>query len=474
VRQNKAMDRVHPHDLKGRKVLLMGLGSFGGGAGCARALIQYGADLTITDLRPESSLQSSLDSLQGLNWTGHFEGHSKALFDWADYVVVNPAVPDDAAYLQYARARGCSLTTEINLALELAPKVPTVAITGTHGKSTTAALVADLLEPLEGNTVLAGNMGGSLLEVMDGLGSRDQLVLELSSFQLERLLAPPNWPKAALLTCLREDHLDRHLTLQAYAEAKLNLLKSQGPTDCLYLPANEPCLQTWRNEARGVVKTLDPSTLDPTIFGLHRSELPMSEPYRASALLAAVAVAQDWNVSPIEMGPILRDFKGLPHRLQKLPSPDWLNLVDNGIATHPEPTAEALRNLSGPVFLIAGGKDKGLSLSQLVEAASTCQSLHLFGTGGHRLANELAARTRQRVKLHPSCQAAAEAALAELPAPATDCTLLFSPSFSSYDEFNNFQQRASLFQKICVTNFATTKREPVTPAVRRATLEPEP
>jgi len=465
------MDRVHPKELKGQKVLLMGLGSFGGGVGCARTLIALGAELTITDLRTEDQLADSLESLCELPWKGHFGGHSKELFDQADVVVVNPAVPNDASYLQYARSQPCRLTTEINLALAQVPDLPAVVVTGTHGKSSTATLCADLLGALPGRTLLAGNMGGSLLEAVQGLTACDRLVLELSSFQLERLLAPPSWPTAVLLTCMRADHLDRHQTMEAYEGAKLRSLLSQDKDCSLYAPANEPRLQTWRQMAKGKVRVMQGRQLRPEPFGLQAHELPMAEPYRAAATLAAIEVARDWGVSDSEIGPRLRRFRGLPHRLQPLPCPTDGLLIDNAIATHPEPTAEALRSMDGTVLLLAGGKDKGLPLDQLVEAASSCAGLHLFGSGGRRLADELVPRVRKRAQIHDKFVTAAQAALTDFETLPKQSKLLFSPSFSSYDEFQNFQQRADLFQEICTSFFEDAKREPVTPNQRRANSE---
>ncbi len=465
------MDEVHPQELRGRKVLLMGLGSFGGGIGCARTLIRLGADLTITDLRSEEQLATSLESLRDLPWKGHFGGHSKELFDQADVVVVNPAVPNDAPYLQYARSQPCRLTTEINLALAQVADLPAVVVTGTHGKSSTATLCADLLGALPGKTLLAGNMGGSLLEAVQDLCAGDRLVLELSSFQLERLLAPTGWPQAAILTCMRQDHLDRHGTMDAYEAAKMCILEAQDKSCTLYIPSDEPRIAGWRRACRGQIRLLHGRQLKAADFGLNTSEMPMAEPYRAAATLAAITVARDWGVADVDLGPRLRNFRGLPHRLQPVPGPRDRQVIDNAIATHPEPTAEALRSMEGTVVLLAGGKDKGLPLDQLVEAASSCSALHLFGSGGRRLADELVPRVRQRACVHDKFVSAAEAALQQWSTLPKNSKLLFSPSFSSYDEFQNFQQRADLFQKICTGFFEDAKREPVTEDARRANLE---
>jgi UDP-N-acetylmuramoylalanine--D-glutamate ligase len=438
------MDVLHPDELSGRKVLLMGLGSFGGGSGCAQALIARGVDLTITDLRPADQLAESLDQLAGLAWKNALGGHEQCLFDQNEIVVVNPAVPVDAPWLQYAVQRGCQLTTEVNLALALAHEVPAVAITGTHGKSSTAALTAALLRTLPGRTELAGNMGGSLLQQVEGLTNNDRLVVELSSFQLERLVAPLGWPQIAVLTCLRPDHLDRHGSMEVYEAAKLRLLKFQNAQSTLLLPTNEAGLENWSGQCQGKVRWMNPADLDPGYWGLELADLPMNEPYRQTSLLAATTAAELFGVEPQAMAPVLRSFRGLPHRLQELPAPAGCRIIDNGVATHPEPTTEALRCLPEPVSLLVGGKDKGLPLDHLAAACQKCARLDLFGAGGQRLASLLPSAMKNRVHLHKGCQSAIQAALAAKPA-----LLLFSPSFASFDEFRNFADRAGMFQKMC-------------------------
>jgi UDP-N-acetylmuramoylalanine--D-glutamate ligase len=438
------MDVLHPDELSGRKVLLMGLGSFGGGSGCAQALIARGVDLTITDLRPADQLAESLDQLAGLAWKNALGGHEQCLFDQNEIVVVNPAVPVDAPWLQYAVQRGCQLTTEVNLALALAHEVPAVAITGTHGKSSTAALTAALLRTLPGRTELAGNMGGSLLQQVEGLTNNDRLVVELSSFQLERLVAPLGWPQIAVLTCLRPDHLDRHGSMEVYEAAKLRLLAFQNAQSTLFLPANEAGLENWSKQFRGQIQWLDPDQLDPKHWGLQLADLPMNEPYRQTSLMAATAAAARFGVEAKAMAPVLQSFQGLPHRLQELPAPQNCRIIDNGVATHPEPTTEALRSLQEPISLVIGGKDKGLPLEDLATACQKCARLDLFGAGGQRLASLLPPALKNRVHLHENCQSAIQAALAAKPS-----LLLFSPSFASFDEFRNFADRAGMFQKMC-------------------------
>ena len=176
---------------KGRRCLVMGLGAFGGGLGVTRALAKAGAaEVLVTDLSAPDRLQAPLQELEPLVRAGRVRlrlgGHDVQDFERAELVVANPAVPKpwDNTYLAAARAAGARITTEMRLALESLPANRVIAITGTAGKSTTSAMIAHLLDDNPGRALLAGNIGGSLLERAPTLGANDWLVLELSSFML--------------------------------------------------------------------------------------------------------------------------------------------------------------------------------------------------------------------------------------------------------------------------------------------------
>jgi len=447
------VDFVSPAALSGRRVLVLGLGSFGGGAGACRALLDLGAEVTVTDLRPADALPEALRSLRPRLEAGeplHFAlgGHHQKLFADAEVVVVNPAVPAHSPWLEVARNHGCQLTTEVNLALALRPRLPTVAITGTHGKSTCAALCAHFLGALPGRTVLGGNLGGSLLEQVMPLGADDRLVVELSSFQCERLLAPAAWPQVAILTSFGPDHLDRHGDLETYAACKRRLLLAQQADNQLLLPhphgdpVQDQEVDRWEREARGMAQRLRPDGY--TAFGLTLSDLPFTEPYRMPSLLAALHAARLLTVADAALRERTHSFSGLPHRMHRLLREDGREVIDNGVATHPTPTAAALRHLPANTLLLAGGKDKGLDLAEVLGTFTAETRLYLYGEGGRRLAQEARAQghPEELVKLFPSTEAAFRTALAE---QEKEQILLFSPTFSSYDEFLNFAERARLF-----------------------------
>ncbi|HBF23476.1 MAG TPA: hypothetical protein DDW23_06645 [Planctomycetes bacterium] len=445
------MPVLQPSGLRGRNVLVLGLGSFGGGVGAARHLTKVGARVTATDLRTATAFGSEIAELNDCGVKLLLGGHSTEMFREAEIVVVNPAVAPSNPWLEVAREFGCKLTTEVSLALATLENNASLVVTGTHGKSTCASFAAHLLNGLPGRTLLAGNLGGSLLEAASTLNPGDRLVLELSSFQLHRLEAPPAWPQVAILTVQGEDHLDWHKSYDAYASAKLRLLEQQAQDQLSLSTYKELGSNTWKKTSRGRSEELKPGFLKN--LGLEQLPSSLDFPWLRPLARLAIRGVQEMGVSDEHIANQASNWPGLPHRMETHLYPREVKIVDNGIATHPEPTIKALgalTNTEQQIVLLAGGKDKGLPLTKLAAAAQYCTEIHLHGQGGERLANTLNEnashkRPQPEIILHANTQKAMRAAIQTVQPKGT---LLFSPSFSSFDEFQNFSERADLFQNL--------------------------
>jgi UDP-N-acetylmuramoylalanine--D-glutamate ligase len=227
-------------DLSGRRVTVMGLGRFGGGLGVTRWLVGRGADVLVTDLEPEAKLADSVRPLEDLINKGRVTlrlgGHNVSDFTTCDLVVANPAVPKpwDNRFLKAAEAAGIPVTTEMGLTIGSLPdRAHVIGVTGTAGKSTTSAMIAHILSACGYHAVLAGNIGGSLLESLDQIGPRTWVVLELSSFMLHWL---DGWsPRVAAITNISPNHLDWHGSFEHYRNSKLKLLRWQHAGDTALL-----------------------------------------------------------------------------------------------------------------------------------------------------------------------------------------------------------------------------------------------
>jgi UDP-N-acetylmuramoylalanine--D-glutamate ligase len=296
-------------ELRGKRIVVMGLGGFGGGAGAARFCATEGASVTVTDLRPASQLAASLNHLDGLPIRYRLGRHEESDFTSCDLVVVNPAVdPRDNPYLQASLGAGAILTSEIQLLIERLDRRRVIAVTGTAGKSTTVAMIGHLLQAAFGprRVHLGGNIGGSLLNELDRIGPDDWVVLELSSFMLEMLA---DWsPHIAVLTNLRDNHLDRHGTFDRYAAAKQRIFEFQEPGDLAIVtpglpPQIQPRVRTYTVEPPGV-----------------RDWPPLRIPGRHNRLNARIALCAAQCAGAVfadaqALERVLESFTGLPHRM---------------------------------------------------------------------------------------------------------------------------------------------------------------
>jgi len=213
-----------PKEFAGARVVVMGLGRFGGGIGVARYLAQQQADVLVTDLHTADELRNSLAQLDGLPIRYRLGSHQVDDFAAADLVVVNPAVdPKGNPYLRAATNQSVPLTSELQIVLAGLPNPQRViGITGTAGKSTVTSMVGHILNQslLHAHAYTGGNLGGSLLDQLDAITPDDWVVLEVSSFMLQ-MLAQDQWsPHIAVVTNLSPNHLDRHGSYEAYVQAK--------------------------------------------------------------------------------------------------------------------------------------------------------------------------------------------------------------------------------------------------------------
>jgi len=438
----------------GRRALVMGLGSFGGGAGAVRYLASLGARVTATDRRDAAGLAPTLAGLADLEVEYVLGQHRPEDFERAELVVVNPSVRPDDALLARARAAGAELTSEIELFLE-AVRARVVAITGTQGKSSTTHLTHGLLSGAGRRVHLGGNIGGSLLPALAEIGADDCVVLELSSYQLEALNARAGAARleAVAVVNILQDHLERHGTLAAYAAAKQRILELLRPGGTAILPADDPRFTDWpvpgerldfslRDTGAGLHLAHGHFCLDGELLApLEALHLP-GDFQRANALVA-LGLARRLGCTPRELATALPHVAGLDHRLQELGRFRGRRVIDNAVSTTPDSTISALQALPPGTVLLLGGRAKRLALDELVAVARERVALAIpFGEAAPLFANALRAGG-VAVREAPDVRTAVALSL-ELAAP--EATVLFSPAGSSFDAYANFKERARDFR----------------------------
>jgi UDP-N-acetylmuramoylalanine--D-glutamate ligase len=433
---------VQVQEIRNKRVTVAGLGRFGGGIAVARWLVENGAKVLVTDQAPADKLSESVEKLDGLPVQFRLGEQRESDFSAADLVVASPAIAPSSPYLRAARDAGVTVTTEIKLFVERCPAT-VVGVTGTKGKSTTTAMLGEILKP-QFTTWVGGNIGGSLLPHLGEIDKTHLVVLELSSFMLEHLGAMMWSPHVALVTIVTRDHLEWHGSEQAYVEAKKNIVRFQRPDDFAVLCEDDAGSTPFAGATRARVVP----------YGLNgRRPFELRVPGRHNQLNAqgAFAAAQLLGVDWDSAQAALREFRGLPHRLQLVhESEGGVRYYNDSIATVPEAAVAALESFPPKrVIQIVGGYDHGLPITAMCNALiEKAKAVLCIGATGRKACGIMSQGALQGGAAVYDCGDLATAVkLARSVAVGGDVVLL-SPGFKSYDQFTNFEERGDAFAKL--------------------------
>ena len=438
------------------------IGAARSGVASAEYLLSIGKQIVISDMN--TKLAEDVETQLG---------HASVSYVWGkqpdvaalqpELIVMSPGVPLSIPPVVKARELGIPVISEPELAFRYSD-VPFVAITGTNGKTTTTTLTAFLLEKEGRKVVAGGNIGLPLISQCPQMSANDIVVAEMSSFQLESV--DSFCPKVAVVMNLTPDHLDRHKTMEAYAAAKANIFKNQGPEDYLLLNKDDAIVAAMAAGAKShvyyfsqqeildegiwledgnLVYRLDkngaPQVLIPAaeigIVGSHNWQNAMA------ASLAALLMGQQ----PEIIAERLRAFKGVAHRMEPVATIDGVLYVNDSKGTNPDSTEKALGSYGErPIVLIAGGRNKGSDMAVLVPLMRAhCRGVVLVGeaTGDFIDAFERTGYTAY------VCADSFEDAVAKAREMAqSGDVVLLSPACASWDMFDNFEQRGDLFKEL--------------------------
>jgi UDP-N-acetylmuramoylalanine--D-glutamate ligase len=430
-------------DYSGMKVLIMGLGLHGGGLESARFLLRHGAQLTVTDLRDEKILASSIEQLEASYAGKSGESGNSPIryvlgrheiddFRNADMVIKNPGVRPDSPYLQAAR----HIETDIGLFLAaigkitVAGKVPVrlITVTGSKGKSSVSSALHWALKESNKRSYLGGNITVSPLTFLDELQNGDTVVLELSSWQLGDLrgrikedgsaLLKPN---AAVLTAIMPDHLDRYGTMEAYVSDKRIIYQGQDQNDITVagddhwgrgflaeskarplVYSNSPLPQNvsggWIDADSGkgfarlcnwsVEDDVESHPVDGEMVEIVPAKPLVPGSHQKQNLIAAGLALYGLGMNPQHIRKGLGSFPGVEHRLELFLEARGMAFYNDSAATIPEAAAAAVEALGadGRLILVTGGTDKNLDFSPLVKVAGKAKAVILLaGTGSGKL-----------------------------------------------------------------------------------------
>jgi UDP-N-acetylmuramoylalanine--D-glutamate ligase len=440
-------------DVNNKRVLVVGLGK--SGVASALFLKAHGARVTVSDSKPPDELQEAIPTLLDAGITVETGGHGERTFQGQDLIVVSPGVPVDAPPLVQARAVGEKVIGEIELAAEFFPgKI--VAITGSNGKTTTTTLAGEILAAGGLSTVVGGNIGTPAISLVERASSETIAVLEVSSFQLETIQTFR--PRIAVVLNVTPDHLDRHRTFAAYADAKARIFENQRAEDFAVLNADDPtCVEMATRTKAGVfwfsrkkeVKQGAYVREGQILFRDSRgqreimllSEILLKGAHNVENVLAAVCVGALSGVEPGRIRKAVASFKAVEHRLEYVATVRGVEYYNDSKATNVDATIKALESFPANIHLILGGKDKGSDYSVLNDLLwQRAKRVYTIGAAAAKIESQIKAEIVHAETLENAIKRAAESA------QPGDIVLL-APACASFDQFRSYEHRGKVFKE---------------------------
>jgi UDP-N-acetylmuramoylalanine--D-glutamate ligase len=441
-------------DLNGKRVLVVGLGR--SGVASALFLKSRGARITVSDAKAENELRDQIPVLLDQGITVETGGHGERTFRGQDLIVVSPGVPVDAPPLAQARALGETVIGEIELAAQFLPG-PIVAITGSNGKTTTTTLTGEIIKAGGFSTLVGGNIGTPAISLVAEATPETVTVLEVSSFQLETIQSFR--PKVAVILNITPDHLDRHRTFQAYADAKARIFENQQPSDFAVLNADDstcagmgfrPKAQVfWFSRKRQVEQG---TCVHEGQIVFHNSdgrrpvmpisEIPLKGSHNLENVLAAVCTGLLMGCAPERIRAAVGAFKAVEHRLEFVATIGGVHYFNDSKATNVDATIKALESFPANIHLILGGKDKGSDYTVLNDLLrERVKKVYTIGAAAAKIESQIgtAAEIVHAETLESALQRAATTAV------AGDIVLL-APACASFDQFKSYEHRGRVFK----------------------------
>lgn len=426
----------------GKKVLVVGLGIAGGGAGTANFFNKLGAKVAVTDLKTKKALEDSL--LKISKDTKLILGkHRLKDFLEADYIIKNPAVPWTISQLKEAKKRKIPILTDVRIFFDFAPREKIIGVTGTKGKTTACYLLRHFLKN-KFRVLLTSVIGTSSLFDLFKVDRFNWIIYELSSFDLENLKKSPH---IAIVTNIYSDHLDRHKSLAEYSAAKKNIVKWQNKNDYAVFPSRGKIFKKWAKETDSKI--------------LYFQEKPTNSLISETSFFAAKKAAKIIGLSEKEIDASFKTFKGECHRLEFVKKIKGISFINDSASTNPGSTIFALKKVSryfdislSKIILIAGGVDKNFDYRDITRKISKIKSLILLpGSASEKIIKEIKKTENKIIETNSLSEAVKKSFFAA----AKGNVVLFSPGAASFNLFRNAYDRGDKFKNIIKTFYGNKR-----------------
>jgi len=443
-------------EIRGKKIVILGLAL--SGAAAAKLAVRQGADVFVSDNQDTLALQGTLTDLKALGILGELGQHSDHIYD-ADLWIISPGIAQDSELVQKAQSNDIPIVSEIEFSSWFT-EAPILAITGSNGKTTTAHLLAEMIQTDDLHGALAGNVGIPFAEmVLEDLGNPDPKrvwVLEISSFQMEFI--EHFKPYIAIFLNITPDHLNRYPSMKEYIAAKMNMWSRQTAEDFIVYNADDTILveeiaeSTSRKIAFGLghhpeaifqpnrtkIYTEEHATL------IEMNQLALPGKHNLANALAAATAAHLMGVPNKSIAATMSQFSGVPHRLEPIAEINGVTYINDSKATNLDAVQVALESFTQPIILLLGGLDKGGDFRSLLpHTHNNLKEVIAFGQAKELILTALrdAVRSTSVMDLKEALE------LAQNCSQPGDVVLL-SPGCASFDQFKNFEERGDHFRSL--------------------------
>ena len=465
-------------DFKDKKVTVMGVGLHGGGVATVRFFAECGARVIATDLKTEKELAQSIEKLKDLKNVKFVLGqHRIEDFENVDMVVKSPAAPWTSKPIQAALKKKIPVEMDSSIFFKLC-KLPIIGVTGTKGKTTTSTLIAEILKTSGKKVFTAGIGQKPILNLLDEIGDiKDGVVVfELSSWRLSALGREKLSPHIAVITNVYPDHLNYYGTMEKYIVDKKYIFANQKPEDYVVLNYDNEASRYLADgaESKKIFFTTeffrDPTPKidegsDPSVFiksgkivckdkaGTEKdicdlNDIKLRGGHNIGNVLASVAAVSAFGIAAEKICEAIKNFKGVPHRLELVREIDGVKYVNDTAATMPDAAIAGINSFSENIILIAGGMDKNLDFKEFAKAVSekVKKMILLKGDATEKMKTELKKIDAEN-KIDSEFDNLKEALLRAKSLAGPGDIILFSPGATSFNMFKNEIDRGDKFRE---------------------------
>ncbi|MBR3844821.1 MAG: UDP-N-acetylmuramoyl-L-alanine--D-glutamate ligase [Clostridia bacterium] len=458
------MENININNVKGKKVLVVGLGK--SGIAAIQAMVKLGACVTVQDSKTADKIDRQLLTFLKDKGVEMCLGNTPDISDHFDMMILSPGVDPQLPFVQNAQKQGTEIIGELEIAYRLA-RGNFVALTGTNGKTTTTTLTGEIFKKAGRKTHVVGNIGVAVISKALETTEDDWLITETSSFQLETTRYFK--PVVSAILNITPDHLNRHHTMENYALAKGKIFENQDEQGYCIVNAEDPiCLSLMERSKAKVVYFSSKRELEKGAFVkdgylvilteagelislCHRDELKIIGVHNVENALAAAAISYYSGIEADVISRVLKEFAGVEHRIEYCGTGKGVRYFNDSKGTNVDAALTAIRAIEKNIILIAGGDGKGQDFTPLAESLKgKVRHMILLGKDGDKIAK---AADEAGFGEYSYCSDMAQCVKKAVEIAEPGDTVLLSPACASWDMYENFEQRGNHFKDM-VEHFA--------------------